>query len=337
MASLRRIARLARQAPGGLGAVAGPIGMAAEALQQLVGVAKQFTEALSPVTVQLFDQAMRNLQATVGQALIPVVQVFTKSLQDVASILDGPMKALAPTVTAAVQSIAAGLIPIVQILVAGLQLLQPFIDILIELQGPMTQLEEVLGSLIAAFISVKAALDPFAPLKLIVDQFTVSMREAIKSVVIFAATTLKFFGREDIIDAWKKNLEQMIDAGRVQNASIQSPAVKGLEQIVKDLATASVMAGGGPTPEDKSLAELQKIVDILSDIRNNSEGKSQDEIGGDLLLSAFKVLGHIGGPSLAPAISAAGRVPFGAIDLVPGLAVERRAGAILRSWGIGGG
>lgn len=58
-----------------------------DSLQQLWGVATQTVAAFSPVTMQMFDRVCRDLSATIGVALVPVIETATSFVKNFADML----------------------------------------------------------------------------------------------------------------------------------------------------------------------------------------------------------------------------------------------------------
>src|SRR5262245_43735522 len=63
-----------------------------------VGAVRGFVDALSPAAGMVLDQTLRDLAATVGTALEPVIQVATQVVQDFARSLAPVMERLKPIV-----------------------------------------------------------------------------------------------------------------------------------------------------------------------------------------------------------------------------------------------
>lgn len=68
------------------------------AFDQVVNTVKPFVQAFAPSTVQSFDLAMRDLNATVGMALVPVMQACTQAVRTFADALLPAMRQLEPVV-----------------------------------------------------------------------------------------------------------------------------------------------------------------------------------------------------------------------------------------------
>jgi len=118
-----------------LGGVLGPAGAAVgKAFGNLIGkvgeainAVQPFVEALAPGTILLFQDSLRNLQATVGVAFEPIFQVLTGLFQRIGGLILPVMQQLRPVVEQVSNSFASLMLPLVRLLVSSFQGLMPFI------------------------------------------------------------------------------------------------------------------------------------------------------------------------------------------------------------------
>jgi hypothetical protein len=85
-----------------LTALMGPVGEAVNVVKgsfdSLAGTLRPFVEAFSPSAVLVFDQAMRDLSAVIGSAVLPVFNVLTGVVQQVGAILLPVFQQLQPVI-----------------------------------------------------------------------------------------------------------------------------------------------------------------------------------------------------------------------------------------------
>jgi hypothetical protein len=239
----------------------GPIAAAMGVFTELTGVMKTFVGALNPAAVMMFDQAFRNVQATIGQVFLPVIQILTSSLQDVASILNGPMQELAPVMGQLAAVLASVLVPAAQQVGAVLGLLTPLLGMVSTLLEPLADIIRVNAAMMVAWSEVLKTA--FGALKPVVDAVVNVLKEMVRGVVTFTAYLTKWVAGNAALDRMIAALQQQADPGRVQNAAPQNVGIKGLEQITKDLAAAAGLAGAGGAEKvqtaDQSLIELVNL------------------------------------------------------------------------------
>jgi hypothetical protein len=292
-------------AAGALGALTGPIGEFLGGIKEVIEPLKAFVAALNPAAVVQLDQAFRNVMATVGQAFLPAIQIFTETLQAVAAVLDEPMRALAPVVEHLASIIRGVLIADAQQLGAVLTILGGVIETLAPLFEVLTEPVKISAAALTALAAVSKGV--FEGLKPVVEAVATALKNFIAALVIGGAYVLKAFGAGQALDAFIGALEKQADPGRVLNAAPQNVSIKGLESITRDLATSAALAGagekGGPTT-DEFVAQL---ANDLRDVKNN--GKSfQDFLDEkiDQVIAAIRSLAGEAGRRLNDAAQAHG-------------------------------
>jgi hypothetical protein len=181
-----------------------------------------------------FERALRGLQATIGVALEPLVDVFADLMDQIADELEPAMEALAPIVKDLAEAFASGILPVVQVFSTLLQALAPVLKDL-------------------------AAL------------FKTWIQKVISALILFIGALARIFGADAFLDRLIHSLEGG-NRGRGQVGAVQNVHIAGLEAISNQLATASAIAGGrggGPrTTEDW----LREVVNQLREIQNGEVG-----------------------------------------------------------------
>ena len=165
----------AEAAGGGLSALAGAAGAAgqiaaavASALQQVLDKMLEFVEALNPATVMVFNQALRDLKATLGTAFTGVIELLTGIIRQVAGIILPLMEQLKPVFDQLVTIMMSTLIPQIKLWVTVIQALLPVLKVLMSLwemmQGIMQIFIEITRTAAiiigAVFQALYAALTP---------------------------------------------------------------------------------------------------------------------------------------------------------------------------------
>jgi len=239
---------------------------------QATAAMEKFVGAMSPSTVMQFEQSLKNLHATIGQALQPALSVLSDALQNAAAILDPIMQQLAPTI----QKMGECVGKFISILAMGLDILlsifQPIIDILLEFENIIADLGRILIVLIKTIMQVAA--EAFKPFGDLFDGLIGAFKELIKAIVFTTAGLAKMLGANDFLGKMIANLEKIQNAGRVQNAAPDSVAIQDWASIAADAAKASVMAGGS-TPAKTQEELLTDIIAGLKDIDSGRKDFSQ--------------------------------------------------------------
>lgn len=143
----------AKDAGGGIGAALGQFAAVAGAATQVVGAlqgmfdtVKSWVAALNPGIVKIFDQELQNLNATLGQAFMPVIEMAIHFVRMFADAISPTMQALRPVIEQLTAIAAtnigvyikfltdtfASLVPTIQLLIPIFQLLSSVLRAMIE-------------------------------------------------------------------------------------------------------------------------------------------------------------------------------------------------------------
>lgn len=249
----------------------------------------KFVDALAPGTMQVFALHLRDLNATIGTAVLPIVEEVSDALQEAAGIIKPIMADLAPVLRDLTHSILALLLDSLRGLMGWFTLFMPLLTTLAEIIRTLTDIWTTLSSAIRSFF---VALQPIFEALLSLLQDTVvgflllagpigwlvlgigyivthikELLRWVQNIILgFArlfAITAALAGFGSTIDGMVKRLQQQQKEkeGGVGGA-IQDASLKGFEQIGKDLAIAAAYAGGG---EKKDTVEdlLPRLIEIL--------------------------------------------------------------------------
>jgi hypothetical protein len=215
-------------APEALLALTDAAGKLRDAFGQIGLQLASFVSAFSPATVVAFQQAMRNLTATLGKMFAGPLAIFTDLIQQVTAALDPLMDELAPLLTDLAQTIAGALLPLFKVMAAVLTPMIPVLKSIFEALGKVFQ-------------------------------------ELVRYIVLAIGQLSKTFGSGALLDDMIASLKAA--PKKVENAAPTGAAIKGFQQITADLATAAFAASGkvqGRTNEEfqaEMLKQLEKIAE----------------------------------------------------------------------------
>jgi len=278
---------------GGLSAALGPVGMAVvEAGKQLIGMARaaaefayalatavvwipraveQFTKALDPVAVERFDAALASVNATIGQAFVPMTIMATKALRTMADMIAPTFERLKEPVEAVTQAFLSWFLPGLHNV---LDVVDLFVDVLKNNAGAIAAFGQWMGALSESFGAVIALVKALAETLLstdtlftnVFDGLAQSAREVTKSFVAAAATVLKFLGLTATLDAFKKAL----DPRREGRAKLPAPTDFGITDVAGAMreqtiaAARASVAQGAPRDTNDILNDLSGIVENVA-------------------------------------------------------------------------
>jgi hypothetical protein len=248
----------------GFEAVLGPLAGVTKQFDGLIGAIAPFVSALNPGAMALLNDAMRNLQATVGQALLPVVEVLTDVFNQASGALGPVMRELAPVAAKFAQVLTAAVIPEIEFLASVLDLLAPAFEVLIDLMKPYQEILALAYKALAVFVDILKGVFGTG-FKAVFEQFMGVIQLVIKNLVLLAAAVAKAFGAVDFLKKFSDDLKKP-PPEREQNAAPTNAAFKAFDQIQKDLALAAATAmgtGEAAKTDNALLGEISKGVDDI--------------------------------------------------------------------------
>ncbi len=198
-----------------------------DALLDVAGRSREWVAKLSPATIELFNRQIANLQATLGQAFVPLWQALGQLVQQIAAAIQPAMQKLVPVI----QQVIQALLPLATtaIQVAG-ALLNTAVSILTTVLGGSFR---TLGQ-VAQWLADKLI------------QVTVWISRVLGLGAVFARSFLEVQESKSGLQAAPQNLR-----------------VTGIEELVRSMQTAFL--GGQGTPEDQTAKNTEHIKKVLND------------------------------------------------------------------------
>jgi hypothetical protein len=248
------------------------------AFERAAGPITKFVEAISPGQVQVFNLAMRDLNATIGSAFVPVMQVLTEGVRKAASLIVPAVDALAPVFRSLSEALLSFMLPAVQTISHALKGMAPLFD---GIAQALHTLGDLFGVINVIMLSAKDAFadffkaflgggaggglkDIFAGIKDAVYRFMITL-------ITVSATIAKIFGATGFIDHLKKNLSELAKPGEGgKGGGFANVSIKGIEQIGKDIAQAAATAAGtgqkGKGIEELAAEALLKLDGVVNSV-----------------------------------------------------------------------
>ncbi len=306
----------------GLGAVTQAV---VQPFQQLGSVITPFVQALNPSLVFGFNQAMRSLQATVGVALVPVMEVLTSTVREFSGILLPAMQDLAPIFRNMAATVTELLMPPLRLIGDLFQALAPVLDfvtgVLRVVAEAWNALSVVARTVYQTFYKLVAELFGGTDLKNVLKGFRDAMHQVVEAVLKLVGYIAKAFGQFDFIGKMSANLREMAQPKAGAPPAPQDVGFKGFEDIAKTMAVSAFAAMGGGGAEDHSEKEwLQHLSETLDGIANDKTTLKQyvsealKEWWGDQVEQKLMNIPQ----QIADAISTATRIGGGAAQSVRG-------------------
>ncbi len=252
----------------GIQKVFGPV---FEAFDSLTARVRPFAEAISPVSVQLFDQAMRDTTAVIGSALLPVWQSLTGLVREFGNALVPVAKTLKPVFETIAETVSG----------VGKAFTGAFANILTALKPVFENLADLFAGLgaalqgVYAFISGLASV--FAGEGATVGNFKQAMQELTKGILLATLALLRWYDElvgSNLSQRFGRGAAAAFGGGEKGNSEGFAPpsgaSVTDLTSLSKSVAAAAFTAGeAGENKEDawrrEVLTELKLLNTLTSD------------------------------------------------------------------------
>lgn len=228
-------------------------------LQKLAGAVQPLFAALKPVVDQLANQVIKNL-VTVFQALVPLVTALLPLVQLLATLFELVSSVLRPIVSLMGTVLIVALAPLSALLKLLALALQPLVSVVAAAMDGIAELNKVFGILVETLLkTVLSALQSIfgGGLQETLKSVQNAFRELTKMVISAAATLALLVGAREFV----QNLRKAFNPHGEQATGQTS--VQGLEQIAKEMATASINAAGKADAADATNADIVSMLDKL--------------------------------------------------------------------------
>ena len=248
-----------------LSTLAGSIAGVSSKFESLAEPVGKFVEALQPGQAVLFSNAMRDLNATIGVAFLPVMQQLTQGVREAAALVLPAARALGPIFDQLSGTLKDLIVNGVGRASEGMIQMVPLLQNLAEVASLVGQSFSAGFAAITSFFKALLGNKVSDGYKSFFDGVKDVLKGFVNWLLIGTISLAKFVGATGFVDNFVKALEEMgkRDQGGV-TGGLQDVSIKGLDQFTKDLAVAAqYAAGGGSQKSDKEyfkeLADLAKL------------------------------------------------------------------------------
>lgn len=270
--------------PGGTGSannlvdVRGQISVVLSSLMELVGVVKPFVEAISPSAVKALNDAIRDVQATIGSSLISTVNILAETFRQVGGIILPVVQQLEPVFRALAEVTSNQLLAAVKLISVAFEALAPILQIVADAEKEISKfLLDMVSIIVAVVRTLRDILAGFfggIDVKEVLKGFVDILRQVVKALVNFAATLAAFAGFGDTVVAFSnalvKEAKDRETAAGGMKAAATNPQIIDVANILRSQQLAAFTAQGGGAVKEKS------EVDFLRSIAESAK-KTADE------------------------------------------------------------
>lgn len=236
----------------------------------------KFVSAFNPGAIELFNMAMENINATIGHAFEPLIQIATDVARQVNDLIAPAFDALRPIIEKVARQFGERLPAVVKLFSEVFKSLMPIIDVVIDVFRPFMEIIPAIVEGIRAWQAVirgivsifGVELGDFAEeVKKISDQFVEGIKGATRAVIIFAARMAKLFGLDSVIKSLQKTFgPKDPNAPKGKVAAPKDFGITDASSILREstLAAAQASAGGNVKPVEDWLGDISKqLEDVL--------------------------------------------------------------------------
>lgn len=257
---------------GAFGALQGSIMAIPNAVAGIVRQAASYVQALNPQLVQNYEARLRDLTATLGYALVPVVAYATRSVREFAGVLLPAVRMFRPIVeqlSHAFAGLASGGVRIVA------RVMERFAVLLGQATGGIANLItswSAMLEVIASAIEVLGAFQAtFGLISTLFDANASAVRRMTVAVAVATARLIGFIGGADALKKFRESLARgLADRLKPPTGLLAAPtdsSVTGFEEIAKKIAERAFIAGAGAETDPPDVALLKEIRDAVGEVK----------------------------------------------------------------------
>lgn len=244
---------------------------------EIVNTASRFVAAFDPNIVAQLNRAFRELDATVGIALRPIVAAAIDIVRGFGGAINGIMRELQPIVAKVADSFANALQPWIDNLAEGFAALMPIFDIFADAIAGISDLVSTWMRAVRPFITMiielgkQLAASIFGTnvgdqVKGLFTQIKDAMQSFVKNLLLAVASFLKLIGATQTLDAFIRGTKpRPVDDIR-GNLAPQNAAFASLADMAKNMTlaifTATAQGKEKKTQED-FLAGIQSEMEAI--------------------------------------------------------------------------
>lgn len=243
---------------------------------------QRFAAALNPTSALVFDQAMRDLHATIGVAMLPVFQSVTNGLRRLGEVLLPAMERLQP----AFAQIASGLDTVWRGLAntvgSVLQSLQPLITFAAGVVEALAPIAQAMQAIFAGVVKAFAGLFSDDGLKSTSAELRKAFQNLAYNTIALAATFAVWLGKltgtkigSNFIEGVKQSLtgEGVAKKDNTGLAAAQNAQVTDFSSFSRMLTQSALLAGAAPA-EDSGKQTVQALGKLISQLDGIKDDKS---------------------------------------------------------------
>ncbi len=230
-----------------------------------------WAKALSPATANSFDLAMRNLTATLGQAVVPTFGLLTSMVDRFAGIISPVAQALAEPLHHVAELIGGRFLDAVRLVADIIKARIPNIEAFLSVMDDLFQIIRAVQIVLRSAVNVwDSMLGSVGKTKGAADYLKDAFAGAARQVILFTARLAAAFGATGFLDALIKNLKAPGDEQGAL-AAPQNVRIQDFASISRDMIQAAFAAGPGGEQGKEAKDYLRDLIPIIEGLRDGNQ------------------------------------------------------------------
>lgn len=241
-----------------------------------------FVAAFSPSQVQVFDQAMRDLSATIGRGMAPAFAVLTDVVKQAGAVLNPVFAEMGRIIAPLMETLGGVAVGVVKSLASEFAALAPLIETAVNFLSPLV---EGLGAMARAVAIVGTALMSMAtsgldPKSNGIVSFGEMLRDLMQKlaggIILMSAAIGKWLGSSDFLDGILKAGKGPEEKAITGEAAAQSSRFTSFSEFGRQMALSASLASGGASNQAKKTDDW--LQDVLKEVQAIKDGASVEAI-----------------------------------------------------------
>lgn len=292
-----------RQGVGMLSQGVGALSPATAAFSELASAARPFVEALNPSSMLALNQASRDLQATIGVGLQPVITAMTLATRQFADMLLPISQKLQPVMAKLTDAVGGTIKVLIDSFGETLTAMLPGLKVMADMIIAVQPLYQAGAALTAALVRAMSSLATnLAGGEKNIQSAMERLRGAFEGMATFlitsAAKYMKYIGKTeglDFIDTLIKSLSGGSPGSSTGLAAATSPTIGQLPSYNSAVMQSALIAtsAGDKTPKT-SEDWLKLVVEELKSIRGKELTDFRKDVDTWIALAVEKIIAAIG-------------------------------------------
>ncbi len=251
-----------------------------ESFKKVTSAVEGFAVALSPASALVFNQSLRDLAATIGTALEPVLEVATGVVQEFAASLAPALEKLRPVAEQLAKTFGHIANVFSGAFASVLQSLAPAFRVLADVVSALVPVFQAFYAGVAGLVSALGGLFGQADWQSVTDTLKDAFRSLASYAIQAAAHVAKFADSllgTSLARDFARGARQALLAdearGEAQRAAPRNAGVTDLASFGRSVTAAALLAGplGGRTKEDEERAWRESVARNLEAIARGDE------------------------------------------------------------------